>query len=161
MVWINKKATQGIDPLVCAQHVQRWCQWLYGVLLCMCIINTLDKDPLNLLFYFKILYCFVHKITNQMARLSSKIWLGYVYHVVQNPKIWLAMSYSAPLHYLVCNFFLISGADKEQVQEGDNQVRLGRMLPLLQDISSFVTRAYEVVKNVIQQLASLHSKWDL
>ena len=63
-----------------------------------------------------------------------------------------------PIHYLVCNFFLISGADKEQVQEGDNQVRLGRMLPLLQDISSFVTRAYEVVKNVIQQLASLHSK---
>ncbi|XP_058950258.2 WASH complex subunit 4 [Pocillopora verrucosa] len=51
-----------------------------------------------------------------------------------------------------------AGADKEQVQEGDNQVRLGRMLPLLQDISSFVTRAYEVVKNVIQQLASLHSK---
>ena len=123
----------------------------------MCIINTFDKDPLNLLFYFKILYT----LTNQMARLSSKIWLGYVYHVVQNPRIWLAMSYSAPLHYLVCNFFLISGADKEQVQEGDNQVRLGRMLPLLQDISSFVTRAYEVVKNVIQQLASLHSKWDL
>ena len=26
----------------------------------MCIINTLDKDPLNLLFCFKILYCFVH-----------------------------------------------------------------------------------------------------
>ncbi|PFX13788.1 WASH complex subunit 7 [Stylophora pistillata] len=51
-----------------------------------------------------------------------------------------------------------AGADKEQVQEGDNQVRLGRMLPLLQDISSFVIRAYEVVKNVIQQLASLHSK---
>ena len=71
------------------------------------------------------------------------------------------MSHSAPpLHHLVsnCFFFFISGADKEQVQEGDNQVRLGRMLPLLQDISSFVTRAYEVVKNVIQQLASLHSK---
>lgn len=69
------------------------------------------------------------------------------------------MSHSASLQHLVSNcFFLISGADKEQVQEGDNQVRLGRMLPLLQDISSFVTRAYEVVKNVIQQLASLHSK---
>lgn len=26
----------------------------------MCIINTLDKDSLNLLFYFKILSCFVH-----------------------------------------------------------------------------------------------------
>lgn len=67
----------------------------------MCIINTFDKDPLNLLFYFKILYT----LTNQMARLSSKIWLGYVYHVVQNPRIWLAISYSAPLHYLACNFF--------------------------------------------------------
>ena len=123
----------------------------------MCIINTLDKDPLNLLFYFKILYCFVH-INQSDGQVVIQDMIGLC---VPNPRIWLAMSYSAPLHYLVCNFFLISGADKEQVQEGDNQVRLGRMLPLLQDISSFVTRAYEVVKNVIQQLASLHSKWDL
>ncbi|XP_068718075.1 WASH complex subunit 4-like [Montipora capricornis] len=51
-----------------------------------------------------------------------------------------------------------AGADKEQAQEGDNQVRLGRMLSLLQGLSSFVTRCYEVVKNVVQQLASLYSK---
>ena len=126
----------------------------------MCIINTLDKDSLNLLFYFKILSCFVHinqldgqVVIQDMIVLCVPLW----YKILESD--WL--SYSAPLHYLVCNFFLISGADKEQVQEGDNQVRLGRMLPLLQDISSFVTRAYEVVKNVIQQLASLHSKWDL
>lgn len=52
------------------------------------------------------------------------------------------------------------GGDKDQAQEGDNQVHLGRMLPLLQEVSSFVTRSYEVVKNVIQQLASLYSRYD-
>ncbi|XP_044177343.1 WASH complex subunit 4-like isoform X1 [Acropora muricata] len=51
-----------------------------------------------------------------------------------------------------------AGSDKEQAQEGDNQVRLGRILSLLQDLSSFVNRSYEVVKNVLQQLASLYSK---
>lgn len=55
-------------------------------------------------------------------------------------------------------FVICLGADKDQAQEGDNQVRLGRMLPLLQEVSSFVTRSYEVVKNVIQQLASLYSR---
>ncbi|XP_078343242.1 WASH complex subunit 4-like [Oculina patagonica] len=50
------------------------------------------------------------------------------------------------------------GDDKDQAQEGDNQVHLGRMLPLLQDVSSFVTRSYEVVKNVVQQLASVYSR---
>ena len=52
------------------------------------------------------------------------------------------------------------GGDKDQPQEGDNQVHLGRMLPLLQEVSSFVTRSYEVVKNVIQQLASLYSRYE-
>ena len=55
-------------------------------------------------------------------------------------------------------YFHFSGSDKEQAQEGDNQVRLGRVLSLLQDLSSFVTRSYEVVKSVVQQLASLYSK---
>ena len=56
--------------------------------------------------------------------------------------------------------FSFTGSDKDQVSEGDNQVRLGRVLPLLQEVSSFVTRAYDVVKNVVQQLASLYSKYD-
>ena len=56
--------------------------------------------------------------------------------------------------------FHFSGSDKEQTQEGDNQVRLGRVLSLLQDLSSFVTRSCEVVKNVVQQLAALYSKYE-
>ena len=56
--------------------------------------------------------------------------------------------------------FHFSGSDKEQALEGDNQVRLGRVLSLLQDLSSFVTRSCEVVKNVVQQLAALYSKYE-
>ncbi|CAB3987009.1 WASH complex subunit 4-like, partial [Paramuricea clavata] len=42
--------------------------------------------------------------------------------------------------------------------EGDAQVKLGRLLPLLQEISSFVYRASEVVKHVVQQLSLLYAK---
>lgn len=55
-------------------------------------------------------------------------------------------------------FLINKGSDKEQAQEGENQVRLGRVLSLLQDLSNFVKRSYEVVKNVVQQLAMLYSK---
>ncbi|EDO43986.1 predicted protein, partial [Nematostella vectensis] len=47
---------------------------------------------------------------------------------------------------------------EQELEEGEAQVRLGRMLPLLQEISSFVTRCYDVVKSVLQQLGSLHNK---
>ena len=55
-------------------------------------------------------------------------------------------------------FLINKGSGKEQTQEGENQVRLGQVLSLLQDLSNFVKRSYEVVKNVIQQLAMLYSK---
>lgn len=55
-------------------------------------------------------------------------------------------------------FLINKGSDKEKAQEGENQVRLGRVLSLLQDLSNFVKRSYEVVKNVVQQLAMLYSK---
>ncbi|XP_031573328.1 WASH complex subunit 4-like [Actinia tenebrosa] len=50
-----------------------------------------------------------------------------------------------------------AGSETE-LEEGEAQVKMGRMLPLLQEISSFVTRCYEVVKNVLQQLGSLYNK---
>ncbi|KXJ13484.1 WASH complex subunit 7 [Exaiptasia diaphana] len=58
-----------------------------------------------------------------------------------------------------------AGSETE-LEEGEAQVKLGRMLSLLQvsevdtvkEISSFVTRCYEVVKNVLQQLGSLYNK---
>nr|XP_006817005.1 PREDICTED: WASH complex subunit 7-like [Saccoglossus kowalevskii] len=43
-------------------------------------------------------------------------------------------------------------------EEGEAQIQIGRMLPLLQDLSSFVSRCYEVVRNIIHQMASLYSR---
>eukprot|EP00051_Salpingoeca_urceolata_P019308 m.280544 g.280544 ORF g.280544 m.280544 type:complete len:1394 (+) comp19399_c4_seq16:109-4290(+) len=41
--------------------------------------------------------------------------------------------------------------------EGDAQVQMGKMLPLLQRLATFADRCGRVVKNVIQQLAMLYS----
>nr|XP_002122062.1 WASH complex subunit 4 [Ciona intestinalis] len=48
--------------------------------------------------------------------------------------------------------------DDEKQKEGEEQLGIGRMLPLLQKLSCFGQRCREVVKNVIQQLAALHNK---
>ncbi|XP_078001541.1 WASH complex subunit 4-like [Glandiceps talaboti] len=48
------------------------------------------------------------------------------------------------------------GGSADAQEEGEAQIQMGRMLPLLQELSSFVTRCYEVVKHVIHQLASLY-----
>ena len=62
MVWIKKlirKPYRELTPL-CVHSMFKDDVSDYKGFHCACIINTLDKDPLNLLFYFKILYCFVH-----------------------------------------------------------------------------------------------------
>ncbi|XP_019624304.1 PREDICTED: WASH complex subunit SWIP-like [Branchiostoma belcheri] len=46
--------------------------------------------------------------------------------------------------------------DKVQ-EEGEAQVQMGRMMPVLQELSCFVSRCYEVVRNTVQQLGSLHT----
>uniref|UniRef100_T1J3X6 WASH complex subunit 4 n=1 Tax=Strigamia maritima TaxID=126957 RepID=T1J3X6_STRMM len=43
------------------------------------------------------------------------------------------------------------------LEEGEAQLFIGRLMPFLQKLSGFVNRCYEVTKNVIHQLASLHN----
>lgn len=40
--------------------------------------------------------------------------------------------------------------------DGDAQVLMGRMIATLQDLSSFVTRCYDVARNTMQQMSALH-----
>ena len=35
---------------------------------------------------------------------------------------------------------------------------MGRMLPILQDLTNFVNRVYALVKNIVWQLSAFHSK---
>ncbi|XP_070557659.1 WASH complex subunit 4-like isoform X2 [Ptychodera flava] len=50
------------------------------------------------------------------------------------------------------------GGPAEFQEEGEAQIQMGRMLPLLQELSSFVTRCYEVVKHIVHQLSSLYGQ---
>ncbi|KAK3730652.1 hypothetical protein QZH41_008272, partial [Actinostola sp. cb2023] len=53
---------------------------------------------------------------------------------------------------------IVKLGSETELEEGEAQVKLSRMLPLLQEVSSFVTRCYEVVKSVLQQFGSLYNK---
>ncbi|XP_011270327.1 hypothetical protein CAOG_08707, partial [Capsaspora owczarzaki ATCC 30864] len=57
------------------------------------------------------------------------------------------------------NVLLMYGETFEhtKLEEGDVQLKIGRLLPLLQDLSNFVTRVQDVVKNTVQQLGALYT----
>eukprot|EP01094_Clydonella_sp_ATCC50884_P012957 TRINITY_DN2324_c0_g1_i2.p1 TRINITY_DN2324_c0_g1~~TRINITY_DN2324_c0_g1_i2.p1 ORF type:complete len:1145 (+),score=548.34 TRINITY_DN2324_c0_g1_i2:58-3435(+) len=52
--------------------------------------------------------------------------------------------------------FLCFGQDGKGQEEGDSQLRIGEMLPFLMDMLNYVNRVYSVIKNMVQQLASLY-----
>jgi len=54
--------------------------------------------------------------------------------------------------------FVLFGKEQKSgsLTEGDTQVKMGRLLPFLKELSDFVNRATDVVRNVIRQLASLY-----
>ncbi|XP_071139375.1 WASH complex subunit 4-like isoform X2 [Mytilus edulis] len=53
--------------------------------------------------------------------------------------------------------FYGEGEPDEGLQDGDAQVQMGKMMSLIQELSCFVTRSYEVVKSVVQQFSCLYT----
>jgi len=68
-----------------------------------------------------------------------------------------ALKYEAENNFYPGLLLYGEGEPSSGLEEGDAQVQIGRMMSLLQELSCFVNRVYEVVKHVIQQLASLYS----
>nr|KAG5706407.1 hypothetical protein BaRGS_033168 [Batillaria attramentaria] len=68
-----------------------------------------------------------------------------------------ALKHEAETKFYGALLFYGEGEPEAGLEEGDAQVQMGRMFPLLQELSCFVTRSYEVVKNVVQQLSCLHT----
>uniref|UniRef100_A0A8C9QLX9 WASH complex subunit 4 N-terminal domain-containing protein n=1 Tax=Spermophilus dauricus TaxID=99837 RepID=A0A8C9QLX9_SPEDA len=54
------------------------------------------------------------------------------------------------------NGLLFYGEGDSSMVEGDCQIQMGRFISFLQELSCFVTRCYEVVMNVVHQLAALY-----
>ena len=53
---------------------------------------------------------------------------------------------------------LTAVTDHGPLEEGESQLMMGRMLPILQDLTNFVNRIYALVKNIVWQLAAFHNK---
>ena len=49
------------------------------------------------------------------------------------------------------------GVAEDKFTEGDVQELIGAMIPFFQDLLNFVVRIYDVVKNTVNQLASLYT----
>lgn len=53
--------------------------------------------------------------------------------------------------------FYGEGVSDTSVVEGESQIQMGRFISFLQELSCFVTRCYEVVVNIVHQLAALYN----
>ncbi|XP_063053067.1 WASH complex subunit 4 [Engraulis encrasicolus] len=49
------------------------------------------------------------------------------------------------------------GASDNSVLEGESQIQMGRFISFLQELSCFVSRCFEVVVNIVHQLAALYT----
>ncbi|XP_073476379.1 WASH complex subunit 4 isoform X1 [Aquarana catesbeiana] len=67
------------------------------------------------------------------------------------------LKYEAETKFYNGLLFYGEGAAESSIVEGDSQIQMGRFVSFLQELSCFVTRCYEVVMNVVHQLASLYT----
>ncbi|XP_043822433.1 WASH complex subunit 4 isoform X2 [Dromiciops gliroides] len=66
------------------------------------------------------------------------------------------LKYEAETKFYNGLLFYGEGATDSSMAEGDCQIQMGRFISFLQELSCFVTRCYEVVMNVVHQLAALY-----
>uniref|UniRef100_A0A671TVV7 WASH complex subunit 4 n=1 Tax=Sparus aurata TaxID=8175 RepID=A0A671TVV7_SPAAU len=52
------------------------------------------------------------------------------------------------------------GVSDTSVVEGESQIQMGRFISFLQELSCFVSRCYEVVVNIVHQLAALYNMYE-
>ncbi|XP_071278772.1 WASH complex subunit 4 [Agelaius tricolor] len=67
------------------------------------------------------------------------------------------LKYEAETKFYNGLLFYGEGATDSSMVEGDCQIQMGRFVSFLQELSCFVTRCYEVVVNVVHQLAVLYT----
>ncbi|KAB1269629.1 WASH complex subunit 4 [Camelus dromedarius] len=66
------------------------------------------------------------------------------------------LKYEAETKFYNGLLFYGEGTTDSSMVEGDCQIQMGRFISFLQELSCFVTRCYEVVMNVVHQLAALY-----
>eukprot|EP00057_Strongylocentrotus_purpuratus_P007399 XP_011661873.1 PREDICTED: WASH complex subunit 7 [Strongylocentrotus purpuratus] len=67
------------------------------------------------------------------------------------------LKYEAQHKFYPALIFYGEGEPETGLEEGEAQVQMGRLMPFLQELSCYVNRCYEVVKNMVDQLAALYN----
>ncbi|CAD5123366.1 DgyrCDS11723 [Dimorphilus gyrociliatus] len=55
------------------------------------------------------------------------------------------------------NTLLVYGEGKHESDDGEAQIQMGRMIPFLQELSSFIKRCYDIMKYTLQQIGALYN----
>ncbi|KAL5013534.1 hypothetical protein ScPMuIL_007804 [Solemya velum] len=93
----------------------------------------------------------------QMIRTDNKIFNKIMSVLASVCCEMAALKHEAESKFYNALLFYGEGEPESGLEEGEAQIQIGRIIPLLQELSCFVTRSYDVVKHVVHQLSSLYS----
>ncbi|KAM8861816.1 WASH complex subunit 4 [Synchiropus picturatus] len=111
---------------------------------------TLDPIALKLLPYEQ---CSLLELIKTDNKVLNKVVTVYAALCCEVKKL----KYEAETKFYNGLLFYGEGVSEISIVEGDSQIQMGRFVSFLQELSCFVSRCYEVVTNIIQQLAALYN----
>ncbi|XP_043569200.1 WASH complex subunit 4 isoform X3 [Chiloscyllium plagiosum] len=111
---------------------------------------TLDPIALKLLPYEQSSLLELIKTENKVLNKVITVYAALCCEVKK-------LKYEAETKFYNGLLFYGEGVTDSSMVEGESQIQMGRFISFLQELSCFVTRCYEVVMNIVQQLASLYA----
>ncbi|XP_062989484.1 WASH complex subunit 4 isoform X2 [Elgaria multicarinata webbii] len=111
---------------------------------------NLDPIALNLLPYEQSSLLELIKTENKVLNKVITVYAALCCEIKK-------LKYEAETKFYNGLLFYGEGAMDSSKIEGDSQIQMGRFISFLQELSCFVTRCYEVVMNVVHQLAVLYT----
>ncbi|XP_041059183.1 WASH complex subunit 4 isoform X2 [Carcharodon carcharias] len=111
---------------------------------------TLDPIALKLLPYEQSSLLELIKTENKVLNKVITVYAALCCEVKK-------LKYEAETTFYNGLLFYGEGVTDSSIVEGESQIQMGRFISFLQELSCFITRCYEVVMNIVQQLASLYT----
>ncbi|XP_069766077.1 WASH complex subunit 4 isoform X3 [Narcine bancroftii] len=111
---------------------------------------TLDPIALKLLPYEQSSLLELIKTENKVLNKVITVYAALCCEVKK-------LKYEAETKFYNGLLFYGEGVTDSSMAEGESQIQMGRFISFLQELSCFITRCYEVVMNIVQQLASLYT----
>ncbi|XP_034032903.1 WASH complex subunit 4 [Thalassophryne amazonica] len=111
---------------------------------------TLDPIALKLLPYEQSSLLELIKTDNKVLNKVITVYAALCSEVKQ-------LKYEAETKFYNGLMYYGEGVPGTSAVEGESQIQMGRFISFLQELSCFVSRCYEVVVNVVHQLAALYN----